>query len=86
MGCADKRQENQRQEQRIQERSQCWWRKKAELGYMVETLKMFEFGSWREATSKACKSLTTTKWVDRMKKDEGHEFVRCRVIILSSNS
>ena len=26
---------------------------------------MFEFGSWKDATSRAGKTLTTTKWIDR---------------------
>ena len=42
---------------------------------------MFEFGSCEEATSKAVKAPTTTKWVDRVKKDDaGNEFVRCRLV------
>ena len=45
---------------------------------MIKTLEMFEFGSWKDATSKASKMQTTTKWVDRVKKDDdGRTFVRC---------
>ena len=29
---------------------------------MIKTLGMFEFGSWKDATSKAGKTPTTTKW------------------------
>ena len=39
------------------------------MTYMVKTLKMFEFGSWEDATSRTSKMPTTTKWVDRSKKD-----------------
>ena len=42
---------------------------------------MLEFGSWEEATSKAGKAPTTTKWIDRAKKnDVRREFVRCRLV------
>ena len=40
------------------------------MNYMVKTLKMFEFGSWEDATSRMSKMATTTKWVDRSKKDD----------------
>ena len=43
-----------------------------ELNYMVKT----QCGS-----SKVCKAPTTTKWIDRVKKDDdGREFVRCRLV------
>ena len=52
-----------------------------EMNYMVKTLKMFEFGSWEDATSGTSKMPTTTKWVDRAKKDDtGKTFVRCRLV------
>ena len=51
------------------------------MNYMVKTLKMFEFGSWDDATSTTSKMPTTTKWVDRAKKDDsGKMFVRCRLV------
>ena len=35
--------------------------------------KMFEFGSWKEATTKGGKKSATPKWADHEKKDEeGH--------------
>ena len=34
-----------------------------EMNYMVKTLKMFEFGSWEDATSRTSKMPTTTTWV-----------------------
>ena len=40
------------------------------MNYMIKTLGMFEFGSWKDAMSKAGKMPTTTKWVHRVKKDE----------------
>ena len=52
-----------------------------EMKYMVKTLVMFEFGSWKDATSRAGKMPTTTKWVDRAKKDDnGNTFFRCRLV------
>ena len=52
-----------------------------EMNYMIKTLKMFEFGSWEDATSRTSKMPTTTKWVDRAKKDDtGKTFVRCRLV------
>ena len=52
-----------------------------EMNYMIKTLKMFEFGSWEDATSTTSKMPTTTKWVDRAKKDDsGKMFVRCRLV------
>ena len=52
-----------------------------EMNNMVKTLKMFEFGSWEDATSRTSKMPTTTKWVDRAKKnDTGKTFVRCRLV------
>ena len=39
-----------------------------EMNCMVKTLKMFEFGSWEDATSRTSKMPTTTKWVDRMER------------------
>ena len=51
-----------------------------EMNYMVRTLRMFLFESWRVATWKAGKAPTTTKWIDGMKKNNnGREFVRCRL-------
>ena len=48
---------------------------------IVDTLKLFDIGSWEEATQ-AGNDPTTTKWVDRTKKDEeGHEFMRCRDLV-----
>ena len=34
-----------------------------EMNFLVETLGMYDFGSWQEATSKAGKAPTTTKWI-----------------------
>ena len=52
-----------------------------EMNYMVKTLKMFEFESWEDATSRTSKMPTTTKWVDRAKKDgTGKTFVRCSLV------
>ena len=52
-----------------------------EMNYMVKTLKMFEFGSWEDVTSRAGKMPTTTKWVDPVKKDDNRKiFVRCRLV------
>ena len=52
-----------------------------EMNYMVKTSKMFEFGSWEDATTRSSKMPTTTKWVDRAKKDDtGKTFVRCRLV------
>ena len=52
-----------------------------EMNDKVKTLGMFEYASWHEATSKAGKAPTTTKWVDRAKnRDDGREFVRCRLV------
>ena len=52
-----------------------------EMNYMVKMLKMFELGSWEDATSRTNKMPTTTKWVDRAKKDDtGKTFVRCRLV------
>ena len=48
---------------------------------MVKSLVTFEFGAWQESTSKGGKAPTTTKWIDRVKKDDdGRESVRCRVV------
>ena len=47
-----------------------------EMNYMVKTWKMFEFGSWEDATSRAGKMPTTTKWVDRAKKDDSGKNIR----------
>ena len=46
---------------------------------VIETLKVFEFGSW-QATTRVGKSSTTMKSVDRVKDDEVHAFVRCRLV------
>ena len=40
------------------------------MGCMVKALKMFDFGSWEEATSTAGKAPTTTKWIDRAREDD----------------
>ena len=49
-----------------------------EVNDMVNVRGMFEFGLWEEATSKAGQAPTTTKWIDRAKKDDdGREFARC---------
>ena len=48
------------------------------MKYMVKTLEMFQFGSWEEATLRAGKAPTTTKWVHRVKKDDDGKIVRCR--------
>ena len=37
---------------------------------MIKALGMYEFGSWEDATSRTSKMPTTTKWVDRAKKDD----------------
>ena len=51
------------------------------MNYMVKTLKMFFFGLREDATLKAGKMQTTTKWVDRVKKDDtGKTFVRGRLV------
>ena len=47
-----------------------------EMNYMIKTLKMFEFGSWEDATSRTSKMPTTTKWVDRAKKDDNGKMLR----------
>ena len=53
--------------------------RKEDMDHMVETLTMFEFGPWEEATTNAGTKLTTTKWVHRVNKDEEvDDFVRCR--------
>ena len=41
-----------------------------EMNYMVKTLKMLEFGSWEDATSRTSKTPTTSKSFDRAKKDD----------------
>ena len=52
-----------------------------EMNCIVKTLGMLVFGLWEEATSKTGKVPTTTKWIDRVKKnDDGREFVRCRLV------
>ena len=52
-----------------------------EIKHIIKTLNMFEFESWEEATSKAGKMPTTTKRVDRNKKDDnGKTFVRYRLV------
>ena len=52
-----------------------------EINYIFLILKMFEFESWEEATSKAGKMPTTTKRVDRNKKDDnGETFVKYRLM------
>ena len=52
-----------------------------EMNHMVKTLGMFEFGTSKDAMSRAGKMPTTTNWVDRAKKDDnGKTFVRCRLV------
>ena len=52
-----------------------------ELNYMVKTLRMFEFGSWEDATSRTSNVPTTTKWVDpNTKDDNGKMFVPSRLV------
>ena len=52
-----------------------------EMNYKVKTLKMFEFGSWEDVTSRTSKIPTTTRWVDRAKKDDsGKTFIKCRLV------
>ena len=52
-----------------------------EVEYMVNTLKMFEFGSEEEAWARGGKRPTTTKWVEGWKADEqGGRFVRSRLV------
>ena len=52
-----------------------------EMNYLVKTLGKFKYGSWQEATWKAGKAPSTTKWINRVKKDDdGREFVRCRLV------
>ena len=51
------------------------------MNYMIKTLKMCEFGSSEDATSRTSKVPTTTKWVDpNTKDDNGKTFVRCRLV------
>ena len=51
------------------------------MNYIVKTLGMYEFGLWEEATPKAGKAPTTTKWADCLKRDNNdREFVRCRLV------
>ena len=43
---------------------------------------MLELGSWQEAATRAGRGPTVVEWVTRVKKfDEGHEFVRCRLVV-----
>ena len=47
-----------------------------------DELHVFEIGSWEEAMSNAGKAPTTTKWIDRVKKnDDCREFVRRRLMV-----
>ena len=56
--------------------------RREEMDYMVETLETLEVGSWQKATTRAGKTTTKTKRVDRMKvDDQGHEFVGCRIVL-----
>ena len=51
------------------------------MNNVVETLWMFEFCSWEEATSNAGKAPTTMKLIDGVKKDnDGRELVLCRLV------
>ena len=45
-------------------------RRKEEKYFMVDRLKMFEFGSYEEAVKRGGKAPTTTKWVEGWKADE----------------
>ena len=52
-----------------------------ELEYVIKTLQMFEFDALQEAMRGGGEAPTTTKWVDRTKKDDdGKEFVRCWLV------
>ena len=52
--------------------------RKEEKDFMVEKLKMFEFGSHEEAVRRGGAELTTTKWVAGWKAAEkGGRFDRC---------
>ena len=45
--------------------------------HRVQTQGMFQFGAWEEATSIAGRVTATTKWIDRVTKDDdGREFIR----------
>ena len=46
------------------------------MNYMIKTFKMFELGSWEEATSRTSKMPTTTKWVDWAEKDDTGKNIR----------
>ena len=55
--------------------------RKEERDFMVEKLKMFEFGSHADAVRRGGTEPTTTKWVEGWKADEkGGRFVRCQVV------
>ena len=55
--------------------------RKEEKHFMIDKLKMFEFGSYEEAVMRGGKKPTTTKWVEGWKADEKRGiFVRCRSV------
>ena len=55
--------------------------RKGEKDFMVDKLKMFEFGSYEEAVRRGGKAPTTTKWVEGWKAaEEGGRFVRCPLV------
>ena len=52
-----------------------------DLEFVIKTPQMFEFGSLQEAMSRGGIPPTTTKWVDRTRKDDdGKEFARCQLV------
>lgn len=55
--------------------------RKEEVDYMIEKVKMFEFGSYDEVVRRGGKTPTTAKWVEGWKADEkGGRSVRCRLV------
>ena len=56
--------------------------RREEREYMTKKLQMFEFGSVQATLSRSGNAPTTTKWVDRMKKDDDRkEFAGCRLVV-----
>ena len=76
----------QKERRNLRKREATWIQSKSdkvgrEMNDKAKTLGMFEFGSWHEATLLAGKAPTTTKRIDRVKKDDdGREFVGCRLV------
>ena len=55
--------------------------REVEINYVVKAMEMFEFGSWEDAVTRGGKVPTTTKWVNRVNKDDvGRDVVRCRSV------